>query len=45
VAYQLVFEFFPLGSVKLHGVFVEAHGRATPEILNHPEEENDLFLP
>jgi hypothetical protein len=45
VAHQLSFKFLPSGSVKLHGVFVEADGRATPEIVNHPEEKNDLFLP
>jgi hypothetical protein len=45
VAHQLSFKLLPSGSVKLHGVFVDVIGRATPEIVNHPEKKNDLFLP
>jgi hypothetical protein len=35
---KLSFKLLPSG-------FIDVVGRATPEIVNHPEEKNDLFLP
>jgi hypothetical protein len=44
-AHQLSFKLHPSGIVKLLSVPFEVVGRATPKIVDHPEEKNDPFLP